>query len=97
MVRSLLLTDTIYHLPRRTHTAIVMLDSTVPTQHGDLSIRPLRWSGEGGDLPGTGVLNLPWIVPSSAEPGDEFPFQALVGARAGELTRLTNLLGPVVE
>ncbi len=65
----------------------------LPTQHGDLWLTlPLAQSWTLGRIPQTGVLVFPATVPSNWIPGEEHPFQALVGTWGGQHARLTNLL-----
>lgn len=74
-----------------------VLDPPYPTQHGNLYIWPFVWSGFVGTVPSNGVLTTPVTIPSSWNPGDHAPLQALVGPWGGSWTRLTNLNALEVE
>jgi len=74
-----------------------ILDPPLSTQHGNLYIWPFVWSGFIGNVPSNGVLSMPVTIPSSWNPGDHAPLQALVGPWGGGWTKLTNLDDVVVE
>ena len=50
-----------------------------------------------GNIPGTGVLEFPATVPPGWSPGEEYPFQALVGSLGNPGAVLTNLMTLTVE
>jgi hypothetical protein len=74
-----------------------VLDPPQPTPYGDLFIAlpPVRTFNLGA-VPATGILAFPGSVPLSWQPGDTFPFQALLGPLAPGST-LTNLMVLHVE
>lgn len=73
-------------------------DPPLPTQYGDLYLPyPFMGMWTLPPIPGSGVLILPVTVPAFWNPGEEYPFQALVGPMGGPLTHLTNLMVLTVE
>lgn len=87
-------------LPGR-KTKLVMgsgvIDPPLPTIYGDLYLEsPLKLFPL-GDIPSNGVLELPVLVPLWWQPGEEYPFQALVGGLGWPSSRLTNLVVLKVE
>ncbi len=73
-------------------------DPPIGTPHGDLFLRlPLHAQWNLPSLPSEGIISVTAGVPAAWNAGDEFPFQALVGAWGGAHTRLTNLLMLTVE
>ncbi len=73
-------------------------DPPLPTNHGDLYLTlPLLAQFPLGSIGSSGVLAFPTTVPLSWLPGEEHPFQALVGPWGGNYTRLTNLMVLVAE
>jgi hypothetical protein len=70
-----------------------VLDPPLSTPHGDLYLKlPLVHTWTLPRIPSSGVLAFPVTVPASWLPGDQYPFQALVGPLGGSWTELTNLL-----
>ena len=74
-----------------------IIDPPLSTQHGDLYIWPFVWSGFIGNVPTNGVLSMPVTIPSTWNPGDHAPMQALVGPWGGTYSRLSNLMDLTVE
>ena len=73
-------------------------DSPYSTQHGDLWLKwPPAWSTDLGSMPSDGILVFSAIVPFWWIPGDEKPFQALVGQWGGQYSQLTNPMVLTVE
>ena len=73
-------------------------DPPLQTIYGDLWIeRPLMALFSIGSIGADGVLSYSRKVPSFWNPGEEKPFQALVGSLWGVNTRLTNLMVLQVE
>lgn len=68
-----------------------IIDPPLSTQHGNLYIWPFVWSGFIGNVQSNGVLSMPVTIPSTWQPGDHAPLQALVGPWGGGWTKLTNL------
>ena len=68
-------------------------DPPLATQHGDLWLTlPLAQSWKLGPVPQNGVLLFSTRVPAGWLPGEQYPFQALVGSWGWKYTKLTNLL-----
>ncbi len=68
-------------------------DPPLATQHGDLWLTlPLFNSWALGPVPQTGVRVFSTTVPAGWLPGEQYPFQALVGAWSWKYTKLTNLM-----
>jgi hypothetical protein len=68
-----------------------LADPPWPTPHGDFYLDPpilncLHFNA----IPANGVLTFHCTLPSSWNPGDEYPFQALIGAWGAPSTTLTN-------
>ena len=74
-----------------------IIDPPLSTQHGNLCIWPLVWSGFIGNVQSNGVLSMPVTIPSTWQAGDHAPLQALVGPWGGGWTKLTNLNVVTVE
>jgi len=74
-----------------------ILDPPFPIPHGDLFIWPIANSWFIGTVPGNGIKSLTATVPAVWVPGEEYPFQAHVGAWGDPDTLLTNLLVLDVE
>ena len=74
-----------------------VVDPAISTQHGDLFVWPLVWSGIVGDIPPDGILSVPVTISPNWNPGDKAPMQALVGPWGVPCAHLTNLLTVVVE
>lgn len=74
-----------------------ILDPPLSTQHGNLYIWPFVWSGFIGNVSSNGVLSMPVTIPSTWQPGDHAPLQALVGPWGGGWAKLTNLEVVTVE
>ena len=73
-------------------------DPPLSTQYGDLYLTlPLANKWTLGTIPGNGVLEFPAAVLPGWNPGDEKPFQALVGQLGDPSSVLTNLMVLVVE
>jgi hypothetical protein len=69
-----------------------------PTPHGYLWLTlPIRKTWSLGVIPRSGVLSWDGTVPSAWLPGEQYPFQALVGPWGGASTQLTNLMFLDVE
>jgi len=72
-------------------------DPPKPTPYGDLYLSfPLDWKSDIGAIPSTGVLVYPETVPPHWLPGQEYPFQAMLGPLASG-SKLTNLMLVTVE
>ena len=73
-------------------------DPPQSTQYGDLWLQlPLANNWPLGNIAGNGVLVFPATVPPSWLPGEEYPFQALVGPFGNPSSVLTNLMVLTVE
>lgn len=67
-------------------------DPPQSTQFGDLYLQwPIR-EAIFGPIPSSGVLDIPAYVPTVWEPGEDYPFQSLIGFYGSPDTRLTNLM-----
>jgi len=72
-------------------------DPPQSTQYGDLFLLlPLVNYWQLGNIPGNGILTIPVTVPVSWNPGQQYPFQALVGPLGNPGSVLTNLMAPVI-
>jgi len=68
------------------------------TQHGEFWLTwPPLWQSNTGYVPGSGILVLKTVVPSTWSSGSEHPLQALIGPWGGSNTHLSNLLTLVAE
>lgn len=74
-----------------------ILDPPFETPHGFLYIWPIVNYRPLGNIPLSGILVAPTTVPSTWVPGDEYPYQALIGAWGDPSTILSNLMIVVVE
>jgi len=69
----------------------------IQTKYGDLYLeKPIKISTL-GHIPTNGVLSIPVTIPTQWNSGEEYPFQALVGAPPWPSSRLTNLMVVTVE
>jgi len=74
-----------------------MQDPPQNTPYGDLLLAwPIR-SATIGAIGADGYLIFPWTVFSSWQPGEDHPFQALIGPLGNPASRLTNLMVLIVE
>lgn len=64
----------------------------VPTPYGNLFlIMPPKAAVPLGIVPSNGIMKRSWRVPMTWSPGDQYPFQALIGQQGGPQTKLSNL------
>jgi|GEM_PF-1545605 len=87
------------------HTSPVILalgsdlqDPPQPTPYGSLHlVMPPVWQKNLGAIPPEGVASLTGTIPLSWQPGDRYPFQALLGSPGNPTTLLTNLMVLEIE
>ncbi len=73
-------------------------DPPQSTQYGDLYLQlPLAGHWPLGNIPGNGVLVFPATVPASWIPGEQYPFQALVGPLGNPGSVLSNMIVLTVD
>ncbi len=72
-------------------------DPPFESPYGFLYIWPIVNYLPLGDIPSSGILVFPTTVPSAWIPGEEYPYQALLGAWGDPSSILTNLMIVVVE
>ncbi len=74
-----------------------ILDPPWTTSYGPLYIWPVLNYLPLGNIPSEGLLVVPTTVPASWIPGDEYPYQALLGPLGNPSSILTNLMIVIIE
>jgi len=79
-----------------------VLDPPQSTAYGDLYLdQPFIWSDRPGSIPSTGILAVPFQVPSNWNSGEAYPMQALIpiarSSTSAMAAELSNMILLVVE